>query len=91
MSETFKEHIQLVQKILTTLLNSGIKIKVKKCDFFCNEVVFLAHKINQEGIQKSLQYIDKVRKFPKPNTVTELRQFLELVNFQRSLLKNVHV
>jgi hypothetical protein len=34
LSENFTEHLDSVSKILTTLKKNGIKIKVKKCDFF---------------------------------------------------------
>ena len=88
MSETFEEHLNMVSKILTTLSNYGIKIKVKKCTFFKSEVSFLGHIINRQGIKKSPEFIEKVKNYPKPKTITELRQFLGLVNFQRKFIQN---
>ena len=41
MSESFEEHMQLVEKVLGTLMTNGIKIKVNKCEFFKQQVTFL--------------------------------------------------
>lgn len=88
MTETYEEHLILVHKVLATLRNNGIKIKVKKCELFRNEVSFLGHLINENGIRKSPDFIEKVRDFPKPKTITQLRQFLGLTNFQRKFIKD---
>jgi len=89
MTQTFEEHLTLVRKILTTLRNNGIKIKTSKCEFFKSEVTFLGHIIGIEGMKKSPEYIDKVLDYPKPTNVTELRQFLGLVNFQGKFVQNL--
>ena len=86
MSETLEEHLQLVGKVLNTLKNNGIKIKLSKCEFFKAEVSFLGHIIWRIGIRKSPEFIQKIKDYPKPKTVTELRQFLGLVNFQRKFI-----
>jgi transposase InsO family protein len=87
MSEKFEEHVTLVRNILNTLKNSGIKIKVGKCEFFKSEVTFLGHLIGKDGIKKSPEFIQKIKEYPKPTTVTELRQFLGLANFQRKFVE----
>jgi hypothetical protein len=91
MTESFEEHLLLVEKVLTTLKRNGIKIKVSKCQFFHESVTFLGHVIGRDGIRKSPEYMDKILKYPKPQTVTELRQFLGLVNFQRKFIENCSV
>ena len=88
MTETFEEHINLVSKVLATLMNNGIKVKINKCELFKQQVSFLGHIISNRGIQKAPEYIEKVKNYPKPTTVTELRQFLGLVNFQRKFIDN---
>ena len=86
LSSSFEEHVELVSKVLNTLNANGIKISVKKCDFFSDRVSFLGHDISSEGIQKSEDFIRKVRAYPKPTNVTEMRQFLGLCNFQRKFI-----
>ena len=91
MTESFEEHLILVRKVLTTLKLSGIKIKVSKCQFFQEEVSFLGHEISSRGIRKSPEFIQKIVDYPRPATVTELRQFLGLVNFQRKFIDRCSV
>jgi len=91
MTKSFDEHMSLVEKVLTTLHTNGIKVKADKCELFKNEVEFLGHIIGKTGIRKSPQYVDKVKHYPKPATVTEMRRFLGLVNFQCKFVKDCSV
>ena len=86
ISESIQEHIDIVERVLQTLNSHGIKIHVKKCKFFQTEVEFLGHQISQNGISKCEKYLDTVRNFPQPQTVSELRGFLGTINFQRKFL-----
>ena len=73
-------------RVLLTLESHGIKIKMPKCNFFQDNIEFLGHHISRAGITKSSKFIDEIRNFPKPTTVTELRSFLGTVNFQRKFI-----
>ena len=88
MEETFEKQLLLVEKVLQTLCNHGIKIKPDKCQWFAEEVSFLGHSISADGLKKQQVYIDKVDSFPRPNTVTQLQEFLGLVNFQRKFVEH---
>ena len=91
MTETFSKHINLVRKVMNTLRNNGIKVKLNKCEFFKEEVSFLGYLIGRVGIRKSPEFIEEIKNYPKPKTVTELRQFLRLVNFQRKFVDQCSV
>ena len=88
ISESYEEHMDLLERVLTTLLKNGIKIKVNKCEFLKEEVSFLGHIVSKTGIRKCSKFIDKIKKFPKPNNVNQMRQFLGLANFQRKFVNN---
>ena len=91
LSSTFEDHLLLVEKVLNTLRNNGIKINLAKCEFFAEKVSFLGHDISRKGIEKSKEFIEKVRNHPKPTNVTQLRQFLGLANFQRKFIPDFSV
>jgi hypothetical protein len=91
MSESFEEHLNLVRKVLSTLKANGIKIKVQKCQFFQQQVTFLGHLLSREGIKKSPDFTKKISDYSKPKTVSELRQFLGLLNFLRKFVHNCSV
>ena len=88
MTTTYEEHIKLVQKVLLMLSKHNIKIKVKKCKFFQQSVSFLGHVMSSNGITKSPEFIQKVKDFPRPNTIKELKGFLGLANFQRKFVNH---
>jgi hypothetical protein len=46
----------------------------------------LGHIIGQSGIRKSPEFVQKIIDYPKPTTVTELRQFLGMINFARKFI-----
>ena len=86
MAETFEEHLLLLGKVMNTLAKHNIKIKVSKCEFFKSSIKFLGHVLSTNGIKKAPEYVEKVRSFQKPSTITELRKFLGLINFQRKFI-----
>ena len=88
LSATFEEHISLVTRVMQTLKTYGIKLKLAKCDWFKPEVEYLGHQISSSGIRKTEKFIAKVREYPKPQTVGQLREFLGFINFQRKYLPN---
>ena len=87
-SRDFDGHLRLVGRVLETLSSNGIKVKLSKCEFFKAEVQFLGHRLSRDGIRKDPGYMDSVKTYPKPKTVTELRRFLGLVNFQRKFVRD---
>mgnify|MGYP000628023706 CR=1 FL=1 len=91
MSETFAEHLQLVERVLQTLSSHGIKIKPDKCSWFQSSVEYLGHIVGSDGIKKSPRFVEKVREMPQPTTVGELREFLGLLNFQRKFVPHFSV
>ena len=91
IEDTFEKHLQLVRKVLSTLARYGIKIKPEKCQWFASSVDFLGHSISAKGLKKQKAFMDKVDAIPLPETVSELREFLGLINFQRKFLKDASI
>ena len=87
-SETIEEHISLVSAVLKKLEEVGVKVKLAKCEWFQEEVEFLGHVVSSSGMRKSEKFVSKVRDFPRPKTVRELRGFLGLVEFGRKFIKD---
>ena len=88
MGRTFEEHLHLVEKVLLTLEEHGMKIKPSKCSFLKEEVKFLGHMVGRSGVRKSDDYVKAIQDFPRPEKVKQLRSFLGLVNFQRKFIPN---
>ena len=88
MSSTFEEHLELLNNVLSTLSEAGIKLNLDKCKWARDKVDFLGHEVSASGLRKSKKYIDCVKSLQRPITVTDLRHFLGIINFQRKFIPN---
>ena len=85
-TRTFKEHIQVLRKVLSLLRQNGFFLKAKKCTIATHEAEVLGHNINAEGIHTTEKITKAVKEFPTPTNRTELRSFLGLAGYYRSFI-----
>lgn len=81
--ETHRKH---VEEVLERLSKFGISLNIDKCEFGKKKIQFLGYEVTTEGIKPTEDHIKAIRKYPKPETVQELRRFLGMVNFYRDCL-----
>ncbi|XP_028088559.1 uncharacterized protein LOC114289104 [Camellia sinensis] len=61
---------------LQTLREKQLYGKLKKCEFWPDEVTFLGHVINKNGISVDRQKIEAIVDWHTPTNVTEVRSFM---------------
>ena len=88
-SESFEAHLQDVDTILRRLYAHGILLQLKKCRFACQSVEFLGHVVSRQGIQADPSKLEKLRAFPTPTNVAELRTFLGFASYYRKFIRNL--
>ena len=86
-SETFKEHLQHLDYVLTTIEKHGLKLKPSKCQLFRDKVPYLGHIISAEGVATDLEKVKAVEEWPTPVTVKKLQAFLGLVGYYRQYIE----
>ena len=74
-------HLQYLCLLFDQLSQHGLVINVAKCQFGCNEVDFLDHRIIHNGILPLPDKVAAITNFPKPSTVKGLWEFLGMVHF----------
>ena len=57
-SKDKKSHKRHVKKVLNKIRGANLKIKITKCQWFLNEIKFVGHKVNRQGIQPDEEFID---------------------------------
>lgn len=65
-----------------------MKLKPEKCNLFQKKVTFLGHVVSSEGILPNQDNISKILQWPRPTTVTEVRQLLGMGSYYRKFLKD---
>lgn len=85
---TFDEHLKRVKEVLDCIHQAGLKLKPKKCQFFQQEVTFLGHVVNKDGVKPNPENISKILEWPIPKNVTEIRQMLGMASYYRKFVKD---
>ncbi|XP_028060682.1 uncharacterized protein LOC114264273 [Camellia sinensis] len=83
-----EEHEKHLRIILQILIGKKLYAKLKKCEFWLHEVVFLGHVINKEGVSVDLQKIEAIVNWPTPTSVIEVRSFLGLAGYYGRFVKD---
>ncbi|GKC33293.1 putative reverse transcriptase domain-containing protein [Tanacetum coccineum] len=84
----------LYNKVGFVIFKSVIPTKEKlhanfsKCEFWLQEVHFLGHVVNQNGIHVDPSKIEAVKNWKTPTTPSEIRSFLGLAGYYRRFIAN---
>ena len=74
------EHDRNLEAALKCIQSAGITLNKDKCEFGKETIKFLGHVINAEGISPDPQKTAAIKKMKKPSNISELRQFIGMVN-----------
>jgi hypothetical protein len=86
--KTLEEHTSRLRTVLQRFREAGLKLSPEKCTFLKQEVEYLGHVVNKEGIQPSTTKIAKIKNWPTPRNPEELRSFLGLCGYYRRHIRN---
>jgi len=87
-SKTKKEHEIHLREALELLRAEKLYGKFSKCEFWLEEVKFLGHVVDKDGIKVDPSKIAAVANWRRPETPTEIRQFLGLAGYYRRFIEN---
>ena len=88
LGNTIEEHVGNLVAVLETLRRNNLKINVKKTQFFKQEVEFLGHIINAEGIKPIHDKVRSIKEFPTPVNSKKVASFLGLASYYRRYIKD---
>ena len=73
-----EEHLHHLYIIFDQLREDNLKLKPSKCNFFRNEITYLAHRVSKDGVCPSNTNLKAIAECTPPQTYTEVHSFLTL-------------
>ena len=85
-SDTFTNHLRNLDLVLAAHVKAVLKLQPEKCQLLQEEIEYLGHLVSKRGINPIPSYVQIVKEWPLPQTLTEIRSFLGKVK----LLLSIH-
>ena len=85
-SKTREEHMRHLTLVFDRLKYYGVISNKDKCIFDVDEIVFLGHKVNREGVAPLEFKVTAIQNFPRPSNMKQLRRFLGMLNYYRRFI-----
>ena len=82
-----EEHLNWLCVIFDQFREHNLKLKLSKCDFFRNEITYLAHQVSKDGVCPSNLNLKAITECAPLQTCTEVCAFLSLVGHYRRFIK----
>lgn len=78
---TKEEHDDRLKEVMRRAKEHGVKFNKEKCVFHVNEIKFLGHIFDSEGMKPDEDRVRAILKMPTPTDKNELERFLGVTNY----------
>ncbi|GAB2266340.1 hypothetical protein Dimus_037888 [Dionaea muscipula] len=86
-SRSREEHVEHLRLALGILREKQLYAKFKKCAFWLENIAFLCHIVDKNGVSVDRTKIEAIEKWSRPTTVAEIRSFLGLAGYYRRFVE----
>ena len=86
---TEEEHDRRLHQVLKKIDQVDLRLKKKKCDFKKNQVEYMGHVVNSQGVRPTEKKLSAIKNAPEQTDVTELKALLGLLNYYCRFLRNL--
>lgn len=82
-------HLANLEAVLKKLSEAGLWLRKEKCYFMVPEVTYCGYMINSSGMKPIAAKVEAIENAPVPENVTQLRAFLEMLNYYHCFLPDI--
>ncbi|EED14713.1 retrotransposon polyprotein, putative [Talaromyces stipitatus ATCC 10500] len=82
------EHEGHVRQVMTKLMEAGLMLKIKKCEFDTTTVNYLGMIYTPEGLKIQPEKVDAITNWPTPANIKEVQGFLGATGYVRRYIRN---
>ncbi|KAI7797170.1 hypothetical protein IRJ41_014565, partial [Triplophysa rosa] len=82
-------HLKTLENVLMKLKEAGLRLKRGKFVFLADEVEYLGHRVDAQGLHPTGTKVKAIDEAPEPKNVTELKVYLGLLNYYNKFLPNL--
>ena len=75
-----------LEELCKRLRNANLKLKPKKCAFFQKTVVFLGHKVTENGIETDPSKVAAIKEWEPPTDKTGVKSYLGTVGYYKRFI-----
>ncbi|GBE83863.1 hypothetical protein SCP_0509200 [Sparassis crispa] len=86
-SRTAEQHTKHINTVLQTLNSHELVLNQDKCIWGATELLYLGHIISHKGIRPNPEKIKAILTWPRPQTITQLRGFLNISGYYRKFIR----
>ncbi|CAK1595929.1 unnamed protein product [Parnassius mnemosyne] len=86
---TRNKHLSNLRAVLERLRTMGFTVKSEKCKFLQKSVKYLGFIIDKQGLHSDPKKMEAISNAPTPLNVTQLKSFLDLLNYYGKFIPNL--
>lgn len=86
-TETWEEHMVVLDEVFTRLRAAGLKASPAKCELGMEQLLYLGHIVTREGVLPDPQNVQAILAATPPQDVSELRRFLGMCTYYDEFVK----
>ncbi|MBW0545020.1 hypothetical protein O181_084735 [Austropuccinia psidii MF-1] len=87
-SETWEDHVQYIDRVLSKCTPINLKNSLKKCNFGQQDLLSLGHKVSGLSLAIDQNKVEAVLLKPLPKNIKEVQSFLGFASYYRNHIRN---
>lgn len=87
-ADTLENHNKKLREVFQRLSEHNLKIQPNKCEFLRHEVMYLGHKITDQGVKPDPNKVKAISEYPILKSQKHVKTFLGLIGYYRRFIPN---